>query len=318
MRHQIVVPGFGFVLAMTSLIAVSDAQAQFHFNYSTGTGDPQEWVAFGDSIIAGYCGIFCPATKSYASYFADEAAVENDWAINLNGFPHSGETTIQIYDEMLNTHNANLQAADGIVWSAGGNDFLNARSAYTSSCDVAALDLALDNFRDDWDLIIALLLSDAAPDALIITMDIYYPDPDNDRVNFCGPDSHFSVFFPRLLAAGDHMCDTAIAAGFECASSMEAMNCDEVDADHTIDPNCFDLSGSNIRDPLNVIKYVSGVPTSWPTATLSGMIQSDRTHPGVVGQQYIGAAHPVPEPGAWAGLSAGIVLLSYLDRRRRS
>jgi lysophospholipase L1-like esterase len=321
MRHTLLMTGFSLALAMSSLLVGNEARAQFHFNYSAGTGDPRDWVAYGDSIIAGYCGIFCPATKSYASYFADEAAAENGWAIDLAGFPHSGETTIQIYDEMANTHNAQLQAADGIVWSAGGNDFLDARDDYASSCDVAALDQALSDFRDDWDLIIALVSSQAAPGALIRTMDIYYPDPDVDRTNFCGAVSDFEVFFPRLLAAGDYMCDTAIAAGFDCASSMVAMNCDEIDAAHTIDPDCFDISGANIRDPLDVIKYVDGVPTSWSTATLSGMIQFDRTHPGRVGQQYIGAAHHdlgyAPEPSMGVSLSAGIILLAWLERRRR-
>jgi hypothetical protein len=77
MRRRLVVAGFGFALAVASLLGASEARAQFHFDYSTGTGDPREWVAYGDSIIAGYCGIFCPATKSYASYFADGAAAEN-------------------------------------------------------------------------------------------------------------------------------------------------------------------------------------------------------------------------------------------------
>jgi hypothetical protein len=320
MRHRPGVTGFSFALAIVSLLAADGARAQFHFNYSTGTGEARDWVAFGDSIIAGYCGIFCPATKSYASYFADGAAAENGWAIDLAGYPHSGETTIQIYDEMLNTHNADLQAADGIVWSAGGNDFLAARSDYALSCNVAALDQAMNDFRDDWDLIIALVSSDAVPGALIRTMDIYYPDPDVDRANFCGVVSDFEVFFPRLLAAGDYMCDTAMAAGFECASSMEAMNCDEIDAAHTIDPGCFDISGANIRDPLDVIKYVGGIPTSWSSANLSGMIQSDRTHPGIVGQQYIGEAHHalgyLPEPAMGVSLSAGIVLIALLERRR--
>ena len=84
----------------------------------------------------------------------------------------------------------------------------------------------------------------------------------------------------------------------------------------------MDISGDNIRDPLNVIKYVGGVPTSWSSATLSGMIQSDRTHPGVVGQQYIGDAHHavgyVPEPAMGVSLSAGITMLVWLERRRRS
>jgi hypothetical protein len=52
------------------------------------------------------------------------------------------------------------------------------------------------------------------------------------------------------------------------------------------------------------------------------MIQSDRTHPGTVGQQYIGEAHHavgyMPEPTMGVSLSAGIVLLGLLERRRRA
>lgn len=278
-------------LAAGGLLAASQADAGAgHFSYSTGSGAPQTWAGYGDSIMAGYCGIFC-STKSYASYYADAAAAENGWAIDLNAFPHSGETTIQIYDEMANTHNSQLQAADLVIWSAGGNDFLGARDAYAISCDVAALDQTISAFRDDWDLVISLVASESAPGSRIRTMDIYYPNPDQDRLNFCGADSDFSIFYPRLLDAGNYMCNTAVAAGFLCASSLTALNCDEIDASHTIDPNCFDPSGDNFRDPLDVVKYVGGVPTSWPNANNSGMIQSDRTHPGAVGHQYIGAVH---------------------------
>jgi lysophospholipase L1-like esterase len=273
------------------LFSGSDARAGAgHFTYSTGSGTPQTWAAYGDSIIAGYCGIFC-SLKSYASYYADSAAAANGWAVDLEGFPHSGETTIQIFDEMANDHNAQLRAADLVIWSAGGNDFLNARSDYASSCNVAALDQALDDWKVDWDLIISLVSNEADPGARIRTMDIYYPDPDRDRNNFCDSVSDFEVFYPRLIDAGDYICETAAAAGFLCADSLTAMNCDEVDANHTIDPDCFHPSGSNFRDPLDVIKYVDGVATSWPSANNSGMIQSDRTHPGAAGQQYIAAAH---------------------------
>jgi lysophospholipase L1-like esterase len=281
----------GLTIASAGLLDVTDARAGAgHFTYDVGTGTPQTWAAYGDSIVAGYCGIFC-SLKSYASYYADSAAAENDWDIALEGFPHSGETTIQIYDEMLNDHNAELRAADLVLWSAGGNDFLAARDDYAASCNVAALDQAMLDWQADWDLIISLVSAEADPAARIRTMDIYYPNPDQDRNNFCGTVSDFEVFFPRLVAAGDYMCNTAAAAGFPCADSLTAMNCDEIDANHTIDPDCFDPSGSNFRDPLDVIKYVNGVPTTWPNANNSGMIQSDRTHPGAAGQQYIAAAH---------------------------
>lgn len=278
------------VLAGSFGFAGGAQAAAGHFTYSTGSGDPQDWAGYGDSIMAGYCGIFC-SLKSYASYYADSAASENGWDVFLDAFPHSGETTIQIYDEMANTHNAELRAADLVIWSAGGNDFLNARSSYRSSCDEGALDQALADWRADWDLILSLVSAEAAPGARIRTMDIYYPDPDADRQSFCGSKSHFEAFFPRLIDAGDYMCQTAAAAGFLCADSISAMNCDEIDANHTLDPDCYDPSGSNFRDPLTVVKYVDGQPTSWPSASNSGMIQSDRTHPGAAGHRYIAAAH---------------------------
>ena len=260
------------------------------FSYSAGSGEPQDWAGFGDSIMAGYCGLFC-SSKSYASYYADAAAAENGWDVSLQSRAISGETTIQIYDEMANDHLNELRNADLVVWSAGGNDFLLARQSYGNSCDEAALDQAIDDWKADWDLIISLVSAEAAPEAIIRTMNIYYPDPNRDRVNFCGNVSDFEAFFPRLLEAGDYMCETAELAGFSCADSIAAMNCDEIDANHAIDPNCLDPSGSNFRDPLDVVKYVDGVPTSWPSANRSGMIQGDRIHPGDTGHRYIAAAH---------------------------
>jgi hypothetical protein len=199
--------------------------------------------------------------------------------------------TLQIWEEMAVDHIDELRAADMVLWSAGGNDFLSARDDYTSTCNVAALDQAMQDWRADWDMIISLVAAEAKPGSIARTMNIYYPDPNRDRAGSCGGQSHFSVFFPRLIDAGNYMCSTAAMAGIMCADSISAMNCDEIDANHTIDPNCLDPSGDYFRDPLDVIKYVNGVPTQWPSASNSGMIQSDRTHPGAAGQQYIADAH---------------------------
>lgn len=292
-----VLPRCSHALAVLSVVTVLSvalpngaAAGAGDFSYSAGSGTPQAWSGFGDSIMAGYCGLFC-SLKSYASYYADAASVENAWAVDLQARPRSGETTIQIYEEMAVDHINELRNADLVLWSAGGNDFLNARDAYKSSCDQAALAQALIDWRADWDLIISLVSAEAKPEALIRTMNVYYPDPNRDRSDFCGSESDFAVFYPLLLDAGNYMCTTATVAGFQCADSIGAMNCDEIDEFHTIDPNCLDPSGSNFRDPLDVVKYVDGVPTSWPSANNSGMIQSDRTHPGSAGQQYIADAH---------------------------
>lgn len=289
-RRFVVLAVGALAFAVSGLQGGEARAAAGDFTYDTGNGTPQTWAAFGDSIMAGYCGLFC-SIKSYGAYYADYAAAENAWEVNLDAFPQSGETTIQIWDEMANNHLSSVQNADLVIWSAGGNDFLAARDAYAASCDVAALDQALADFRDDWDLIIDLVAAEAAPGTRIRTMDVYYPNPNQDRMNFCGSVSDFEVFYPRLLDAGNYMCNTAYMAGFLCASSIEAMNCDEIDASHTIDPNCLDPSGDHFRDPLTVTKYVNGSPTTWPNANNSGMIQSDRTHPGAAGQQYIAGVH---------------------------
>lgn len=290
---RVLAESFAVVLVVLAVSVVTPDTAQAgagDFSYSSGNGTAQSWSGFGDSIMAGYCGLFC-SIKSYASYYADSAAAENDWTVDLQARPQSGETTIQIYDEMSVNHINELRSADMVMWSAGGNDFLNARDAYSSSCDEGALSQAMTDWRADWDLIISLVSAEASQDAIIRTMNIYYPDPDQDRANFCGSTSDFSVFYPLLLDAGNYMCTTATIAGFLCADSITAMNCDEIDASHTVDPNCLDPSGSNFRDPLDVVKYVGGVATSWNSPSNSGMIQSDRTHPGAQGQQYIAAAH---------------------------
>ena len=78
MRHTTVMKGFSFAFATASFLAVNQAHAQIaHFNYSTETGEAKEWVAYGNSIMAGFCGIFCGSLISYSTYYADDAAVEN-------------------------------------------------------------------------------------------------------------------------------------------------------------------------------------------------------------------------------------------------
>ena len=60
-------------------LAANQAQAGAgHFTHSTGSGTPQVWAGYGDSIMAGYCGIFC-SLKNYAEYYADVAADQNGY-----------------------------------------------------------------------------------------------------------------------------------------------------------------------------------------------------------------------------------------------
>lgn len=290
---------------------------------TTGNGPTSKtYHAFGDSIAAGYDDGFPPGQiKSYVGYYADDAASDRDWTITYRGTTTSGETTPQIRSRM-NSNLSRLRASDIFTWDAGGNDFLDARGDFYGNCNVGQLDGALDDWRADWDALLDTVESNVGTSAssapMIRTMNIYYPNADEDRADSCGGQSQFEILLPRLLAAGDYMCATAEARGWRCADSFTPMNCDEdangnpafncpnkryiqnlVDsgvcprnfngpfASATIDPACIAAhldstgDGSNIRDPRSVNKNGSN----------RNLIQGDRTHPNAEGHDRIGAAH---------------------------
>ena len=217
-----------------------------------------------------------------------------------------------------------LREAEIFSWDAGGNDFLDARGDYYSNCSVSQLDNALAIWRGDWDELIDTvranvgLTADAAP--LIRTMNVYYPNPDQDRSGTCSGTSHFRVLLPRLLSAGDYMCATAEAEGWRCADSFTAMNCNENGNGNpdfrcpnkrylqdliergicrrdvtspqyrapSMDPACIaahlDATGdwSVFRDPVSVTK---------DGQTLTLIQTRDDIHPNAEGHVYIGSAH---------------------------
>ncbi|MEO0606016.1 MAG: hypothetical protein AAF211_31600, partial [Myxococcota bacterium] len=228
--------------------------------------------------------------KSYYEYYAEEAAVDLNADIFYDSDAVSGYTTNQIRGTMGSSELAN---ADAIVWSAGGNDFLDARSDYRGNCNLSQLENAIGIDRStglpispatgwvaDWNDLISRVETRANPSARIRTMNIYYPAVAVDQGAFCGSTSDFDQFLPLLLAAGDYICDTAWDRGWDCANSIDVMNCDNGNV-----ANCpttylewVSLGGNafsgNFEDPLAVGKLVS-----------------DNTHPNATGHREIGEAH---------------------------
>ncbi|MEM9489791.1 MAG: GDSL-type esterase/lipase family protein [Myxococcota bacterium] len=218
------------LLAVAALLGAPTCNQPFGPT-SVGSGTAKKYSAFGDSIAAGYeaTSTFPGQMKSYVGYYADLAAADRDWRITYRGITTSGETTAQIESRMRNNL-SRVREADIFTWDAGGNDFLDARGDYYSNCNVGQLDNALDQWRGDWDVLLDTVEANAGTTAayapLIRTMNIYYPNPNQDRAAACsGQRSRFEVLLPRLLVAGDYMCSTAEARGWRCADSFAVMNC---------------------------------------------------------------------------------------------
>lgn len=253
----------------------------------SGNTSTESWRGYGDSIMAGFCGIGCQM-DSYYVYYAEQAALDLNADIAYDSDAVSGHTTSQIRGQMGTSELAN---ADAIVWSAGGNDFLSARSTYRGNCNLTQLEDAMGIDRStglpispatgwvaQWNSLVDRVETYADPAARVRTMNIYYPDVNTDQGAFCGSASDFDVFLPMLLAAGDYMCETAWDRGWDCANTIEAMNCDGLTDCPTTYLEWLALGGEsfsgNFEDPRD-----------------AGKLQSDDTHPNSTGHRDIAQAH---------------------------
>lgn len=279
------------ILSLTSTDAWGKAREFSGFVNVSGNTSTESWQGYGDSIMAGFCGIACQQ-DSYLVYYAEQAAAELNADIDYDSDAVSGETTSAIRGRMSSSE---LSSADAIVWSAGGNDFLDARDDFRDSCDEAALEAAMGLDRltglplepktgwvSQWDQLIDRVEDHADPSARVRTMNIYYPGVDDDLSGSCGAKTHFDTFLPLLLAAGDYMCNTAWDRGYDCADAIYTMNCEEGDlADcPTTHADWLALGGD---------AFVGNFGDPWAL----GLLQGDNTHPNDAGHQAIGEAHAV-------------------------
>lgn len=288
-RHLLILIPTVLGLGFASSSAFAKAGAFTGTVNVSGNTSTEDWQAYGDSIIAGYCGIACQ-TDSYLVYYAELAGPELNADINYDSDGVSGNTTSQIEDQMSTSE---LSSADAVIWSAGGNDFLDARSDYRSNCNLTQLEDALGIDRStglpqvphtgwvaDWDSLLDRVSNNVSSTARVTTMNVYYPGVSVDQGNFCGSDSHFDTFLPLLLAAGDYMCTTAEAEGYGCADAIDAMNCD---------------FGGVTDCPSTYAEWVSlggdAFTGNFGDALSLGKLQSDNTHPNATGHQDIADAH---------------------------
>src|SRR4030095_1012034 len=88
-------------------------------------------TTFGDSIAAGYCGLFC-RNDSLTVRYAQRVANARDARVDYRGRAMSGEGMTQIAGR-VETSPTDLRAADYVTIEGCGNDFLDARSTFRSS-----------------------------------------------------------------------------------------------------------------------------------------------------------------------------------------
>jgi lysophospholipase L1-like esterase len=187
------------------------------------------YTAFGDSIAAGYCGIFCQTARPYGVVFSEYVADAFDVQVDYRGRANSGFVASQIYND-INAGRGDLSASSFVSVEACGNDFLNARSSFNgaSGCDTRVLDDALADCLQYVPLIYDRLLQySPSSNVRIYGMAPYYPGIDADRADrkpACGGQSNFDILLPYIAEGNYHACQQAWARGIQCVDAFSAFH----------------------------------------------------------------------------------------------
>jgi lysophospholipase L1-like esterase len=167
---------------------------------ATGASDSWDYVALGDSLATGI-GARRGYVDRYASYVRADTGVRLD-VVNLG---QSGQTSTQLLRALREDTSMRraLRGADVITFNIGINDLGHAGEAYANgTCgrekDEECLRAAVDEFEENWDAIIAELLSlRSTDDTIIRTVGLGYTPQVGE------------VFRPYLDEANRHIATTA-------------------------------------------------------------------------------------------------------------
>lgn len=262
-------------------------------------------VALGDSIVAGYCGLFC-RLDSYGVFYAQDIANGLDATVDYRGRAQSGEVMSQIASRTA-SNAANIRAADYVVLEGCGNDFLDARSTYrgqTSCTDETVLARALDSCTTNMIKTLDTIAANKKAGAKVRVMALYYPGVADDKSRRCGTSTHFDIFLDYLLEAGWTTCNEAWKRGFECVDAFAAFNAADIDtnldADTLIDADQIRINEDTDKDNFpayyNRVQASKAVISDANTKRLSATqtadyLQNDNTHPTTAGHHRLAAEH---------------------------
>jgi lysophospholipase L1-like esterase len=293
------------LLVSTSLAAQANAAAHESrtLRPTDGTSTTTRvYAAFGDSIAAGYCGIFC-RNESFAVRHARSVAQAFDATVSYRGRAVSGDLMSAIADEIF-AFRSDVAAADFIAVDGCGNDYLDARSAYrnqTSCTNETVLANALSTCHTQLVRALDTIAANKKASATVVVMNLYYPGVNNDKGRACGTGSHFDVFLDYLVESNWITCTEALARGFDCADAFAGFNAPDFDSDGDgqidsdevrFDPisDIDDFDGYYSRIVLQNKHLIRDANTKQISASQTvDYLLSDDTHPTNAGHTRIGA-----------------------------
>lgn len=259
-------------------------------------------TTFGNSIAAGFCGIFC-RNDSYTVRYGRLVANARDARVSYRGRAVSGEVMSQIAGR-IETNQADLAAADYVTLEGCGNDFLDARSTFRSqsNCtDERPLANALATCKTQMVRALDAIAAGKKAGALVQIMALYYPGMNSDKGRSCNGLSHFDIFLDYVLEANWFTCNEAFRRGFKCMDALAAFNAADVDT--ALDPDTevdaaqirlteadrdnFPGYFSRVQDHIEVLTDANTKRVS-ATATVDFLINDD-THPTNAGHARLAA-----------------------------
>lgn len=294
---------------MLGAIGAAAGRAEAAAGYQSLTLNPSDGTysttrvqtTFGDSIAAGYCGIFC-RNDSLTVRYARHVANARDARVSYRGRAVSGIVMSEIVDEIY-YNVSDLRAADYVTLEGCGNDFLDARSTYrsSSSCtNETPLINALATCKYHVVRALDKIALERKAGSTVQVMALYYPGVNSDKSRSCNGMSHFDIFLDYIAEANWFTCNEAWKRGFKCTDGIASFNAADVDtaldADTTpdiaqirmsqaVDYNNFAGYYSRVRDNQAVITDANTKRVS-ATSTVDYLL-SDDTHPTNAGHQRL-------------------------------
>lgn len=296
------------VLVLGAIVAAG-SRAEAAAGYQSKTINPSDGTytttrvvtTFGDSIAAGYCGLFC-TNDSLTVRYAKAVANARDARVDYRGRAVSGEVMAEIVGE-IQGNLTDLRAADYVTLEGCGNDFLDARDTYRgqSNCtEEAPLANALATCKTQMVRALDTIAANRKAGSTVQVMVLYYPGVASDKGRSCNGMSHFDVFLDYLAEANWFTCNEAWKRGFKCTDGLAAFNAADVDTtldadtlvdaaqiriNQATDQNNFAGYYSRIQDNKAVISDANTKRVS-ATSTVDYLI-SDDTHPTNAGHQRL-------------------------------
>lgn len=296
------------IFVLGAFAAVS-GRAEAAAGYESRTINPSDGTytttrvqtTFGDSIAAGYCGLFC-RNDSLTVRYALRVANARDARVDYRGRAVSGEVMSEIVSE-ISANLADLRAADYVTLEGCGNDFLDARDTYRSSStctNESPLANALSTCKTQMVRALDLIAANRKAGSTVQVMALYYPGVNADKSKTCNGMSHFDIFLDYITEANWFTCNEAWKRGFKCTDGLATFNAADVDttldADTAVDAAQIRISQS--VDANNFAGYYSrvwnnrAVITDANTKRVSATsvvdyLISDDTHPTNLGHQRL-------------------------------